>query len=118
MDHRRVLSLHHEDRLLDLKSLDFVGEHGKRIQSEGSLVMKSLRMNHARILISGQFVAASVNDDRLFELREHHDAANGRLRRRGQQPMIAPRVETNNGGRGKAAQPVSLEPFARSSFTK
>src|SRR5258705_7181787 len=63
-----VLSLHHENRLLQSQSLDFVGKHRKGIEPKAGLILKALRMDRAWILIGGKFVALTINDQCLLKL--------------------------------------------------
>src|ERR1700682_4337234 len=97
MDHGRVLALDHEHRLFEQQSLDFISQHGKRIEPKTSLVLEALWMNCAWILIRGNLLRPPVNHERLLQLREHDDSADRRPGGRGKQTVVAARVETDDG---------------------
>ena len=108
----RVLAVDHEDRLLDHDAFDFISENGKRIEAEVREIAKALGMDNAGIAVAGEVKRLAVNQQRLFQLGQEHFPADRRLGGGDQQAMIAARVQTGDGGRGKAAQAVGFQPFA------
>src|SRR5437763_7733056 len=93
----RVFTVQQEERLFEDDSFNFVGEDREWIKTKACLVFVALRVNDARVLIRGQLVAPPVNNERLFELREHDDASDRRLRGGDEQAVIAACVETSDG---------------------
>src|SRR5258708_5921308 len=55
----------------------------------------------------------AIENQRLFQLCQHHDATNRRLRGRSQQTVIATSVQTDDRRRTEAPETVRLEPLAR-----
>ena len=99
LNYYRILPLNHEDRLLDLDSLNLEGEHREWIQPKAGLILKALGMNYAGILIRRQLVVLAVEHQCLFEFREQQYAAYRRDGRSCEQPMVTTRVDTNDSGR-------------------
>src|SRR2546421_3038212 len=91
-----VFTVQHEERLFDDDSFDFVGEDREWIKTKARLIFVALRVNDARVLIRGQLVAPPVNDECLFQFREHDEASDRRLRRGDEQAVIASRVEASD----------------------
>src|SRR5207248_2219977 len=88
------------------------GGDGVRIPAEARQVLVAGRVDDARVLVRGELEALAVNEERLFQLREEHRPA-GRWRESGdEQAVVAARVEAGEGGAGKAAQAVRLQPLA------
>src|ERR1044072_6460323 len=52
-----VFSLNHKDGLFDSDSFDLIGENGKGIEPKSYLVLVALRLYHARVLISREFIS-------------------------------------------------------------
>src|SRR5437763_16588010 len=74
-----VFTVQHEERLFDDDSFNFVGEDREWIEATARLIFVALRVNDARVLIRRQLVAPPVNDERLFQLRQHHEPSDRRL---------------------------------------
>ena len=98
LDHHGVLAVNQEHGLCDLDSGHTIGEPGERMRAEGDQIAIPLRVHRAGILVGAQLEAHSVHDQRIFELGEQHQPADGRLGGCNQQSVVAPGVESDDGG--------------------
>ena len=111
LNDRCILSVHHEQRLLDPDSIYRERKYRKRIEPESFQIRVALWVDSAGILICGQVISNAVDDDRLFHLREEDDPAGWRPRRCRKQRVIAARVQSDNRRAGKSTDAVGLQPF-------
>src|SRR5215469_1814473 len=68
-------------------------------------------MNHPRISIGRKIERLPVDEKSLLQLREQDKAPDWRLGRCGQKAVVAARVPTDDGGGGKASDPIGLQPL-------
>ena len=81
LNDRCILSVHHEQRLLDPDSIYHERKYRKRIESASFQIRVALWMDSPGILICGQLISNAANHDRLFHLREEDDPAGWRPHR-------------------------------------
>src|SRR3954449_1614551 len=112
---RAVFAVNHKHGLLDFNSFDFVSENRKRIKTELFQIPKTLGMNDTGIAVGGKIKRLALDKERLFQLGKHDNPPHRRLRCGDQQTVVAPSIEPDNCGRGKAAAPVRLEPLSAES---
>ena len=97
LDHSRILAVHHENSFLELDAVHDVREDRERIESEPLENTMSIRMDHTGIPIRRELMAVTIENQRLFKLRQQHHRAHRRPHRRHEQSVIAPRVQTEDG---------------------
>src|SRR5207245_11350206 len=93
---RTILPLNHEDGLLDLNALDFVGENRKWIETEPLEVSKTLGVDDSRITVCREIKRLSLDEQSFFQLREQDKTPDRRLGRGHKQAMVATRVQTDD----------------------
>src|SRR5215831_6139963 len=76
---------------------------------------EALWMNYTRISIGRKIECLTLDEKRFFQFREQDKTPDRRRSRCGQQAVVAARVQTDDGGGGKAANPVRLQPFTTES---
>src|SRR5689334_12231913 len=96
-DYRRILAVNHKEALFDFDALDVIDEGRERIEPEFLEIAMSLRMYRAGILVGREIVKVAVDQQSFFELRKENHATHRRLRRCGQQAVIAARVHADDG---------------------
>src|SRR2546428_12546102 len=112
---RTILALNHEDGLLDLNALDFVGENRKWIETEPLEVSKTLGVDDSRITVCREIKRLSLDEQSFFQLREQDKTPDRRLGRGHQKPVVAAGIQTSDCRRGEAAQAVGFQPLAAES---
>src|SRR6266567_8904102 len=73
---RAVFTVDHENRLLDLDALDFVGEDRKWVEPKLFEVLETLWVNDARVLVCRKIKRLPLDKERLFQLGKHHNTPN------------------------------------------
>jgi hypothetical protein len=68
LNYRRVLAVHHEDRLLDLDAFDLVGKYREGIKAKFLEIAKPLGMHDRWVAIRGEIECTSVEQKSLFQL--------------------------------------------------
>ena len=111
LDHRGVLPVRHKHALFDFDSVDVINRCCERVQPEFLQVSVPVRIHRARILVHRQIIAAAVDNQRLFELRQQQEPADRRLRRRSQQAMVPARIHARDGRGSEASQTVGFDPL-------
>ncbi len=119
MNDDRILTLNQEDRFFDLDISALIGENGERIQPECLKILKAVWVNHITpILIGAEFEALPAQNQRFFHLRKKHHAPHGRLGGGGKQRMVAPRIQSDDGGAREAADAIRFQPLARAGLRR
>ena len=112
LNHRGVFPMNHEDGFFDLQPVDFVDVHGEGILAELFQMQVSLWVDRAGIPIAGKVGAPAIDHQRLLQLGEQKHAPHRRFGRSDQEAVVTARVESRDGGRREAPDPIGLEPLA------
>ena len=96
LHHRAVLAMDHEHGLLDLDTLNFVGEVRKWIKAELLKILKPLRMNHAGIAV-WKIKWLPFDEKGFLQLGEHDNAADRRFHGGHQQPVVTASIQPDDG---------------------
>jgi hypothetical protein len=75
LNYRRVLALQHEDRLLDLNTVNLVGEDKEGIKTKLLEITKPLRIHDRWVTVRGEIECTSVQQKSLFQLGQKDIAA-------------------------------------------
>src|SRR6266567_4717807 len=99
-----------KDGLGHADTADLINPDREGIEPELGKKFISAWMDGARILIRRELEARAIDNERFLQLRKQKHAAQRRLRRGGQETVVAAGIETGDGGRRESADPIGFEP--------